>query len=572
MRSVPEYDSIASFIQKLRTRRFGSARTGTKETEVGTFYDPEEWQPRLEALLSIEIDLRHRPEYRHIGTDECVLITWSRNEHPHSVAHFHMMIKALDNFGNPNRWSYHEWADLLAEWFGIYEAQVSEGSITRADVPRLTSPIPQFMSGESGQPREEPNVLVSQATSSRTRQEDASREATSSQATSSSSRPEPELLWDNLPRRSTSRRSRRSTNRGSGSTLDTVQEGETTENTPVSSKKSENTFENFRSIISTPNLCVPNLSVHDDLVASNCSYRNSEEREVYNQAFISSFSLNTTYTCRNRRMQLTSLNRHETHFYGKDKQASRPSTFCPSFLRAVPISDRSANTPRMTEPFEANRPAGFYKHSSSSDYCSRSIGIRPVSASVFYRHQLPVLSGVNRSLTLDLRDVHAGKGKNRLNNLHANMADKAEKRGRCIPDWGTIRGDFRITTDLRKVNSKLHALEYPFPDLEEVGEYLIGAKYFASIDLCDGYTQCPLAEGSQELFSMVLGHGVFTPTRVPQGASCSVAYFQATMEKVFQPLLRKGLLVYLDDLLIYAMWSSETSPRPELAKALPKLT
>eukprot|EP00918_Siedleckia_nematoides_P062522 GHVU01136310.1.p2 GENE.GHVU01136310.1~~GHVU01136310.1.p2 ORF type:complete len:264 (+),score=0.72 GHVU01136310.1:1215-2006(+) len=246
--------------------------------------------------------------------------------------------------------------------------------------------------------------------------------------------------------------------------------------------------------------------------------------------------------------------------------------FAPVFLRAVPISDRSADTPRMTEPFEANRPAGFYKHSSSSDYCSRSIGIRPVSASVFYRHQLPVLSGVNRSLTLDLRDVHAGKGKNRLNNLHANMADKAEKRGRCIPDWGTIRGDFRITTDLRKVNSKLHALEYPFPDLEEVGEYLIGAKYFASIDLCDGYTQCPLAEGSQELFSMVLGHGVFTPTRVPQGASCSVAYFQATMEKVFQPLLRKGLLVYLDDLLIYAMWSSETSPRPELAKALPKLT
>eukprot|EP00918_Siedleckia_nematoides_P066316 GHVU01144213.1.p1 GENE.GHVU01144213.1~~GHVU01144213.1.p1 ORF type:complete len:2874 (+),score=227.32 GHVU01144213.1:1224-8624(+) len=119
-------------------------------------------------------------------------------------------------------------------------------------------------------------------------------------------------------------------------------------------------------------------------------------------------------------------------------------------------------------------------------------------------------------------------------------------------EWGRLRSDYRITVDLRRVNSKLHELEFPFPDLEEIGEYLTGARYFASIDLCDGYTQCPLAKSSQELFSLISQQGVFSPTRVPQGASCSVAYFQATMENLFAPVLRKGVLIYLDDILIYA--------------------
>eukprot|EP00918_Siedleckia_nematoides_P045330 GHVU01099173.1.p1 GENE.GHVU01099173.1~~GHVU01099173.1.p1 ORF type:complete len:619 (-),score=68.79 GHVU01099173.1:336-2192(-) len=90
------------------------------------------------------------------------------------------------------------------------------------------------------------------------------------------------------------------------------------------------------------------------------------------------------------------------------------------------------------------------------------------------------------------------------------------------------------------------------PNLEEELEYIEGSYFFAQLDLVDGYTQCSLHRSSRELFSAVTKFGVFSPKRVPQGASCSVAYFQAAMEEVFRPLIRKGLLLYIDDLLLYA--------------------
>eukprot|EP00918_Siedleckia_nematoides_P046853 GHVU01102683.1.p1 GENE.GHVU01102683.1~~GHVU01102683.1.p1 ORF type:complete len:657 (-),score=52.90 GHVU01102683.1:1306-3051(-) len=123
--------------------------------------------------------------------------------------------------------------------------------------------------------------------------------------------------------------------------------------------------------------------------------------------------------------------------------------------------------------------------------------------------------------------------------------------------WKEMRKSFRVTVDLRAVNVQLDDPEYPFTDIEECLDYLNGATYFAVFDLVDGYNQCPLSLESQELFSVVTRHGVFTPLRVPQGASCSPAYFQSTMENAFRRILRKGLLIYLDDLLVYAKTKAE---------------
>eukprot|EP00918_Siedleckia_nematoides_P096168 GHVU01210958.1.p1 GENE.GHVU01210958.1~~GHVU01210958.1.p1 ORF type:complete len:412 (+),score=24.43 GHVU01210958.1:968-2203(+) len=129
--------------------------------------------------------------------------------------------------------------------------------------------------------------------------------------------------------------------------------------------------------------------------------------------------------------------------------------------------------------------------------------------------------------------------------------------------WKELRKFFRITVDLRKVNSMLHEPTFAFPDLEEELEYIGGAQFFAVLDFVDGYTQTPLAEESREIFSLVTGQGVFTPFRVPQGANCSVAYFQSTMERTFRSLHRKGLLIYIDDLLVYANSLKELHHRIE---------
>lgn len=45
---------------------------------------------------------------------------------------------------------------------------------------------------------------------------------------------------------------------------------------------------------------------------------------------------------------------------------------------------------------------------------------------------------------------------------------------------------------------------------------------------------------------------IFTPRRVPQGCADAAIYFQQTMEACFASLLYKHLLIWIDDLLLYA--------------------
>ena len=54
------------------------------------------------------------------------------------------------------------------------------------------------------------------------------------------------------------------------------------------------------------------------------------------------------------------------------------------------------------------------------------------------------------------------------------------------------------------------------------------------------------------MFSFLTDQGVYTPTRVSMGGSDSVAYCQATVQAIFDEVLYKGLLIWLDDLLGYA--------------------
>ncbi|ETK81445.1 hypothetical protein L915_13054 [Phytophthora nicotianae] len=61
----------------------------------------------------------------------------------------------------------------------------------------------------------------------------------------------------------------------------------------------------------------------------------------------------------------------------------------------------------------------------------------------------------------------------------------------------------------------------------------------------------------RELFRFVTGNGVFTPTRVPQGASDSAMYFQLQMQQCFREMLYHNLLVWIDDLLLFAKYARE---------------
>eukprot|EP00644_Phytophthora_capsici_P008513 jgi/Phyca11/16446/fgenesh1_pg.PHYCAscaffold_20_\ len=60
-----------------------------------------------------------------------------------------------------------------------------------------------------------------------------------------------------------------------------------------------------------------------------------------------------------------------------------------------------------------------------------------------------------------------------------------------------------------------------------------------------------------EIYSILTEEGVITPTRVLMGGTNSVAYVQSTVQEMFAELFNNGLLIWIDDLLGWAIVEKE---------------
>ncbi|TYZ69491.1 hypothetical protein PybrP1_001835 [[Pythium] brassicae (nom. inval.)] len=72
-----------------------------------------------------------------------------------------------------------------------------------------------------------------------------------------------------------------------------------------------------------------------------------------------------------------------------------------------------------------------------------------------------------------------------------------------------------------------------------------------------GFWQLPLHPDSQEMFSFMTEDTVYTPTRVPQGATDSALHFQAQMQSVLRSMLYQSVLVWIDDVILFARSPAE---------------
>ena len=81
---------------------------------------------------------------------------------------------------------------------------------------------------------------------------------------------------------------------------------------------------------------------------------------------------------------------------------------------------------------------------------------------------------------------------------------------------------------------------------------LDGAQVFSKIDMRDGYHQIPMKFDDKVKTSFTCRYGTFQFTVMPFGLSTAPATFQRMMNTIFFELLDLGVLVYLDDVLIYS--------------------
>ena len=126
-------------------------------------------------------------------------------------------------------------------------------------------------------------------------------------------------------------------------------------------------------------------------------------------------------------------------------------------------------------------------------------------------------------------------------------------------------GKLRLCIDYRPLNKITHKDAYPLPRIDEALEALKGARFFSSLDLAQGYLQCAMKEEDINKTAFRVGSGgLYEFLRMPFGLCNAPATFQRLMENILGDQAYIILLLYLDDILVYASTIDEMLERLDL--------
>ena len=118
-------------------------------------------------------------------------------------------------------------------------------------------------------------------------------------------------------------------------------------------------------------------------------------------------------------------------------------------------------------------------------------------------------------------------------------------------------GTKRMAIDYRRLNAATIPMTEPIPLPEVMFAHLQGARIFSKMDLLKGFWQIPVKKGSRPYLAFATPLGLKQPTRMPFGIRNAPAVFQREMQRVLKDKLYKGVMVYIDDILIYSATADE---------------
>ena len=113
-------------------------------------------------------------------------------------------------------------------------------------------------------------------------------------------------------------------------------------------------------------------------------------------------------------------------------------------------------------------------------------------------------------------------------------------------------GDFRLCVVYRGLNKVTLKNRNPSPLMSELKERMNRAKIFIKLDLKNGYYLIRMAKGDEPKIAFRTRFGLYEWKVMPFGLCNAPATFQAMMDDLFHDMLDEGVVIYLDDILIYA--------------------
>lgn len=113
-------------------------------------------------------------------------------------------------------------------------------------------------------------------------------------------------------------------------------------------------------------------------------------------------------------------------------------------------------------------------------------------------------------------------------------------------------GSLRLVCDWRPLNNITVKTQACLPNIDDLFDTVRGARYFSKLDLMSGYHQVRIREEDIPKTAVNTPFGQFQFRVMGFGLTNAPATFMSMMNDVLRPFLRKCVIVFLDDILVFS--------------------